>query len=90
MYIGMIKDTSTFTVIGLSEVVRVTQDLNSTYFQPFVLYTAAAGLYVMIAFLVDFIFRNVELNLSYPPRGRVSRFLKRKEKIRVEELISST
>ncbi len=43
MFIGMVKDTSTFTVIGLLEVVRVTQNLNSTTFQPFVLYTAAAG-----------------------------------------------
>ena len=29
MFIGMIKDTSTFTVIGLLEVVRVTQNINS-------------------------------------------------------------
>ena len=90
MYIGMIKDTSTFAIIGMVEVVRVTQNLNSTYFQPFVLYTAAAGLYVVIAFLVDFIFRNVELNLAYPPRGRVSKFLNRKKKYAVERLISST
>lgn len=90
MYIGMIKDTSTFAIIGMVEVVRVTQNLNSTYFQPFVLYTAAAGLYVVIAFLVDFTFRNVELNLAYPPRGRVSKFLNRKKKYAVERLISST
>ena len=32
MYIGMIKDTSTFTVIGLLEVVRVTQNLVSSTF----------------------------------------------------------
>ena len=43
MFIGMVKDTSTFTVIGLLEVVRVTQNVNSTYFQPFVLYTARGG-----------------------------------------------
>ena len=46
MFIGMIKDTSTFTVIGLLEVARVTQNLNSVTFQPFVLFTAAAGMYV--------------------------------------------
>ena len=40
MFIGMIKDTSTFTVIGLLEVVRVTQNINAQTFQPFVLYTA--------------------------------------------------
>ena len=43
MFIGMVKDTSVFTVIGLLEVVRVTQNINSVTFQPFVLYTAAAG-----------------------------------------------
>jgi len=53
MFIGMVKDTSTFTVIGLLEVVRVTQNLNSTTFQPFVLYTAAAALYVVAAFGID-------------------------------------
>jgi len=90
MYIGMIKDTSTFAIIGMVEVVRVTQNLNSTYFQPFVLYTAAAGLYVAIAFLIDFIFRNVELNMAYPPRGRISKFLNRKKKASVEKIISST
>ena len=42
MFIGMVKDTSVFTVIGLLEVVRVTQNMNSVTFQPFVLYTAAA------------------------------------------------
>ena len=39
MFIGMVKDTSVFTVIGLLEVVRVTQNINSITFQPFVLYT---------------------------------------------------
>jgi len=89
MYIGMIKDTSTFAIIGMVEVVRVTQNLNSTYFQPFVLYTAAAGLYVIIAFLVDFIFRNVELNFAYPPQGRIAKFLSRKKKKKIEELMKS-
>ena len=69
MFIGMVKDTSTFTVIGLLEVVRVTQNLNSTTFQPFVLYTAAAGVYVIAAFALDFIFRAIEKSLATPPSG---------------------
>ena len=40
MFIGMLKDTSTFTIIGLVEIVRVVQNVNSVTFQPFVLYTA--------------------------------------------------
>ena len=87
MFIGMIKDTSTFTVIGLLEVVRVTQNINSTYFQPFVLYTAAAGLYVAVAFLVDFIFRAVETAMESPPRGRIARLLTRRKRRRVAAVI---
>jgi His/Glu/Gln/Arg/opine family amino acid ABC transporter permease subunit len=87
MFIGMIKDTSTFTVIGLLEVVRVTQNINSTYFQPFVLYTAAAGLYVAVAFLVDFIFRAVETAMESPPRGRIALLLTRRKRRRVAAVI---
>jgi His/Glu/Gln/Arg/opine family amino acid ABC transporter permease subunit len=87
MFIGMIKDTSTFTVIGLLEVVRVTQNINSTYFQPFVLYTAAAGLYVAVAFLVDFIFRAIETAMESPPRGRIAHLLTRRKRRRVAAVI---
>jgi His/Glu/Gln/Arg/opine family amino acid ABC transporter permease subunit len=73
MFIGMVKDTSTFTVIGLLEVVRVTQNLESTYFQPFVLYTAAAALYVLVAFVFDFAFRSAEKWMQTPPTGRLAR-----------------
>src|SRR3954467_1228079 len=73
MFIGMVKDTSTFTVIGLLEVVRVTQNINSTTFQPFVLYTAAAMLYVIAAFVIDFLFRAIEKSMTTPPSGRIAR-----------------
>jgi His/Glu/Gln/Arg/opine family amino acid ABC transporter permease subunit len=43
MFIGMVKDTSVFSVVGLLEVIRVTDNIESTTFQPFVLYTVAAG-----------------------------------------------
>lgn len=90
MFIGMVKDTSTFTVIGLLEVVRVTQNLVSTTFQPFVLYSAAAGIYVIAAFAVDFLFRLVEKLLSSPPQGRMARALRARRRARVDELIAST
>lgn len=89
MFIGMIKDTSTFTVIGLAELVYVTQTINSTYFQPFVLYTAAAGLYVTAAFLVDFIFRGIESRFSYPKRGKLDKFLTRKKRAQVQRLVEA-
>jgi His/Glu/Gln/Arg/opine family amino acid ABC transporter permease subunit len=84
MFIGMVKDTSTFTVIGLLEVVRVTQNLNSTTFQPFVLYTAAAGVYVVAAFALDFIFRTIEKSMTTPPRGRLARATSSRRRRRVE------
>lgn len=87
MYIGMVKDTSTFAIIGLGEVVRVVQDLNAINFQPFVLFTAAALLYVFVAFVVDQIFRSIEKNFSYPPSGKVAQFLTKGKKKRIENLM---
>ncbi len=89
MFIGMIKDTSTFTVIGLAELVYVMQNINSQYFQPFVLYTAAAGLYVIAAFVVDFIFRNIENGLSYQKQGKIKRFLTRRKRAQVQRLVET-
>jgi His/Glu/Gln/Arg/opine family amino acid ABC transporter permease subunit len=87
MFIGMVKDTSTFTVIGLLEVVRVTQNLNSVTFQPFVLYTAAAGVYVIAAFVLDFAFRTVEKSLATPPTGRVAKAATARRRRRVEAVM---
>jgi His/Glu/Gln/Arg/opine family amino acid ABC transporter permease subunit len=88
MFIGMVKDTSTFTVIGLTEVVRVTQNVNSTYFQPFVLYTGAAVLYVVVAFAIDFIFRAIEKLMESPPKGRVAQMVTRRKRRRIEAVVS--
>lgn len=90
MYIGMVKDTSTFAIIGLVEVVRVTQNLNSVNFQPFVLYTAAAVLYVVLAFIVDYIFRAIEKNLSSPPSGSLARVLSKRQNERIQDLIDKS
>jgi His/Glu/Gln/Arg/opine family amino acid ABC transporter permease subunit len=87
MLIGMVKDTSTFTVIGLLELVRVTQKLNSLTFQPFVLYTAAAGFYVAVAFALDFIFRTIEKMLATPPRGSVARAATGRRRRRVDLVV---
>ena len=87
MSIGMVKDTSTFTVIGLLEVVRVTQNINSVTFQPFVLYTAAAGVYVLAAFLIDFLFRTFERVLTTPPRGGVATAVAARRRRRIELVV---
>ncbi len=87
MFIGMVKDTSTFTVIGLLEVVRVTQNLNSTTFQPFVLYTAAAAVYVVAAFVLDFAFRAIEKSLATPPVGPFGRATAARRTRRIETVM---
>jgi hypothetical protein len=83
----MVKDTSVLTVIGLAELVRVTQNINSTTFQPFVLYTAAAAFYVVIAFVIDFIFRTLEKVLTTPPTGRVSKAIAGRRNRRLEAVM---
>ena len=87
MFIGMVKDTSVFTVIGLVEIVRVTQNLNATYFQPFVLFTAAAIIYVLLAFVLDFMFRTLEKILSTPTKGFLATFFTSGRSRRINELI---
>ena len=90
MFIGMIKDTSTFTVIGLLEVVRVTQNLVATTFQPFVLYTAAAIIYVLAAFAIDLVFRLIEGAYVRPPLGVVGRLLRARQSRQIESIIERT
>jgi His/Glu/Gln/Arg/opine family amino acid ABC transporter permease subunit len=87
MFIGMLKDTSTFTIIGLVEVVRVTQNINSTHFKPFVLYTAAAVFYVAAAFVIDFLFRGIEKVMTTPPKGWVANLIGGRRKRRIDLLV---
>ena len=89
MFIGMVKDTSVFTIIGLLEIVRVTQNINSTTFQPFVLYTAAAGFYVVAAFAIDFLFRAIEKSLTTPPAGSVARTISSRRRRRIDLVVKN-
>jgi ABC-type amino acid transport system permease subunit len=88
MFIGMIKDTSTFITIGAAEVIFRTQNLESSYFEPFVLFTAAAGVYVISAFVVDFLFRNLERMLTVPPSGGVAGVFGRRRQRRIASVTS--
>lgn len=87
MFIGMVKDTSTFTVIGLLEVVRVTQNIVAVTFQPFVLYTAAAIIYVLAAFGIDLIFRLIESVYVRPPLSFVGRFIRSRQAKQIDTII---
>ena len=89
MFIGMIKDTSTFTVIGLLEVARVTQNINSVTFQPFVLFTAAAAMYVGATFFFDFLFRVIEKSLTTPPGGGIASAVTRRRRQRIDLVVKN-
>lgn len=88
MYIGMLKDTSTFTIVGLLEVVRVTQNLVSTTFQPFVFYTAAALIYVIAAFVIDLIFRFFEKAYTRPARGLLFTAVRQRQRRKISSLVT--
>jgi His/Glu/Gln/Arg/opine family amino acid ABC transporter permease subunit len=87
MFIGMVKDTSVFTVIGLLEITRVAQQANALYYQYFVFYTAAAVLYVVIAFVLDFLFRVIERVLTTPPKGRLARAATARQRRRIDLVV---
>ena len=77
-------------IIGLLEVVRVTQNLVATTFQPFVLYTAAALIYVIAAFLIDLVFKLLESAYVRPPLGFVGRTLRARQSREIARIIERT
>jgi His/Glu/Gln/Arg/opine family amino acid ABC transporter permease subunit len=87
MFIGMIKDTSTFQVIGAAEIIFRTQTLESTYFDPFVLFTAAAAIYVIASFVIDFLFRTIERALTVPPSGGFAGIFGRRRQRQIASVI---
>jgi His/Glu/Gln/Arg/opine family amino acid ABC transporter permease subunit len=87
MFIGMIKDTSTFLTIGLAEVTFQTNNLEQEYFQPFVLFTAAGGIYVIATFVLDFVFRTLERMLTVPPSRGIAGFFARRRQRRIAAVI---
>jgi polar amino acid transport system permease protein len=87
MFIGMLKDTSTFLAIGAAEIIFRTQTLENTYFQPFVLFTAAAAVYVVAAFVIDFVFRAIERMLTVPPSGGIAGVFGRRRQRRIASVI---
>lgn len=88
MFIGMVKDTSTLTLIGLVEVVRTTQNIVSLNFEYFPLYTAAAIIYILAAFVIDMIFRGVESGYTVPPKGLVSKLLRARRQRQIARLMA--
>ena len=86
MFIGMVKDTSVFTIIGLLEVVRVTEH-QFDHLPAVRAVHGTAGLYVIAAFAIDFVFRAIEKTLATPPRGRIAQMLHGRRRRRVERVV---
>jgi His/Glu/Gln/Arg/opine family amino acid ABC transporter permease subunit len=88
MFIGMLKDTSTLQIIGALEIIVRIQNLENTYFQPFVLYTGAAAVYVIAAFVIDYIFRNFERAMTVPPSGGIAGVFARRRQRRIAAVVA--
>jgi His/Glu/Gln/Arg/opine family amino acid ABC transporter permease subunit len=52
-FIGIIKDSSLVGIIGLNEIMRQSQIAVSLSFRPFELYTAAMGIYIILALVIS-------------------------------------
>ena len=87
MLIGMIKDTSVFQFIGATEIIFRTQSLENTYYQPFVLYTAAGAVYVLATFVIDYLFRNVARAMTVPPSGGLAGTLGRRRRRQINAVV---
>ena len=87
MLIGMIKDTSVLFIIGLTELFATVQNMASVSYDYFTLFTAAAILYIAVAFIVDFVFRTIEKTMQTPPNGRLARSVKGRRRRHVESIM---
>jgi His/Glu/Gln/Arg/opine family amino acid ABC transporter permease subunit len=65
MWIGMLKDTSLVSVIGVQEIMRTTELQASYYFRPFEFYTTAALLYVCMTFVFSKVLGSLETQLKF-------------------------
>jgi His/Glu/Gln/Arg/opine family amino acid ABC transporter permease subunit len=88
MLIGMIKDTSVLFVIGITEIVATVQNITGSNYQYFPYFTAAAILYVGVAFAVDFAFRTIEKTMQTPPTGRLARLATGRRRRRIEAVVA--
>jgi glutamine transport system permease protein len=64
-WIGMLKDTSLVSVIGVQELMRTTELQSNYYFRPFEFYTTAALLYVAMTFVFSKLAGLVEARLRF-------------------------
>jgi len=66
MFVGMIKDSSLVSVIGVFELMRQAQLAASLTFRPFEFYTVTAAVYILLTFLIARALLVVERRLHIP------------------------
>jgi His/Glu/Gln/Arg/opine family amino acid ABC transporter permease subunit len=64
MFVGMVKDSSLVSIIGVAELVRNTQLLVSQTFRPFEFYTAAVVFYVAVTLALSYLMKVLERRLA--------------------------
>jgi His/Glu/Gln/Arg/opine family amino acid ABC transporter permease subunit len=65
MYIGMLKDSSLVSIIGVNELMRQTFIKSNLYFRPFEFFTTAALIYVFLTFVFSSFVNRLELRLKF-------------------------
>lgn len=66
MFVGLVKDSSLVSVIGVFELMRQSQLAVSLTFRPFEFYTATAAVYVLITFMIARALSRLERRLHIP------------------------
>lgn len=62
--ISILKNSSLVSVIAVTELMRVSQQIVATTYRPFEIYIAAAVIYIIINFLLSLIGRSAEIRLA--------------------------
>jgi His/Glu/Gln/Arg/opine family amino acid ABC transporter permease subunit len=65
MYVGMLKDSSLVSVIGVMDLMRVTFIKSNLYFRPFEFFTTAALIYVFLTFVFSSVVDRLEVRLRF-------------------------
>jgi His/Glu/Gln/Arg/opine family amino acid ABC transporter permease subunit len=92
MFIGMVKDSSLVSIIGVAELVRTTQLLVSQTFRPFEFYTAAVLVYLAVTLVLSYAVKVLERRLALEdPRAsrRRSRGLLARRRLRRLEALQA-
>jgi hypothetical protein len=70
----------------LFDLFAVFHNEGATSYQYFTLYTAAAIIYIAVAFIVDFAFRTIEKTMQTPPRGPFASAMKSRRRRRIDQI----